>query len=111
MEILSQSKDPRTSVYWKMADIQSSGDCPNWIAKWFLYHKFRYRDGRNRSKDHGGKHKKKVEMQMNLEINADSYHENTLEIPWPAPSRVVKLGMPSQSQSSQALFQILTFLA
>jgi hypothetical protein len=35
-----------TSYYWNLAG--PTEDCSNWLAKWFLYHKFRYRDGRNR---------------------------------------------------------------
>jgi hypothetical protein len=47
MERIAQSGDARTSYYWSLAE--PTEDCPNWIAKWFLYHKFRYRDGRNRN--------------------------------------------------------------
>ncbi|KAG9247604.1 hypothetical protein BJ878DRAFT_397373, partial [Calycina marina] len=36
-----------TQSYWALA--QPSDSCENWIARWFLYHKFRYRDGRSRS--------------------------------------------------------------
>lgn len=45
-----------TSYYWNLAT--PTPDCPNWIARWFLYHKFRYRDGRNRNpdKEEDGKH-------------------------------------------------------
>ncbi|PBP18384.1 hypothetical protein BUE80_DR010935 [Diplocarpon rosae] len=39
--------DPYTQYYWDIG--RSDG---NWVAKWFLYHKFRYRDGRNRSHQH-----------------------------------------------------------
>jgi len=35
-----------TSGYWALAE--PTAGCENWIAKWFLYHKFRYRDGRSR---------------------------------------------------------------
>lgn len=46
---LSQPSDRVTSVYWQMGVTPSNVN--NWVAIWFLYHKFRYRDGRNRSKD------------------------------------------------------------
>ncbi|CAL3963430.1 unnamed protein product [Diplocarpon coronariae] len=36
--------DPYTQYYWEIGRLDG-----NWVAKWFLYHKFRYRDGRNRS--------------------------------------------------------------
>jgi len=36
--------DQHTSYYWDLASRQDSG--PNWIARWFLYHKFRHTDGR-----------------------------------------------------------------
>ncbi|RDW65015.1 hypothetical protein BP6252_10666 [Coleophoma cylindrospora] len=47
IERIANSGDSHTSYYWKLA--VSTEDCPNWIARWFLYHKFRYRDGRNRN--------------------------------------------------------------
>lgn len=57
MARIAESGDPHTSWYWKLAT--PTEDCPNWIARWFLYHKFRYRDGRNRNpvRGDGGKHK------------------------------------------------------
>jgi hypothetical protein len=51
MARIAQSDDPHTSYYWKLAT--PTEDCPNWIARWFLYHKFRYRDGRNRNPTRG----------------------------------------------------------
>jgi hypothetical protein len=48
MELLTSSGDARTAAFWRLGN---SSDSPNWIAKWFLYHKFRYRDGRNRARD------------------------------------------------------------
>ena len=47
MQAIAQSGDEHTSYYWNLAT--PTDDCPNWIARWFLYHKFRYRDGRNRN--------------------------------------------------------------
>ncbi|PQE29729.1 sigma-70 region 2 protein [Rutstroemia sp. NJR-2017a WRK4] len=44
---IAQNGSERTSYYWNLAT--PTNDCPNWIARWFLYHKFRYRDGRNRN--------------------------------------------------------------
>ena len=45
---LARNGSSRTAPYWRIA--KGSVLSPNWIAKWFLYHKFRYRDGRNKSK-------------------------------------------------------------
>lgn len=56
MDRTAQSGDAQTSYYWNLAT-PGAGDCPNWIARWFLYHKFRYRDGRKKnSKDDDRKH-------------------------------------------------------
>jgi hypothetical protein len=44
---IAQNGSDQTSYYWNLAT--PTNDCPNWIARWFLYHKFRYRDGRNRN--------------------------------------------------------------
>ncbi|RDW56898.1 hypothetical protein BP5796_12965 [Coleophoma crateriformis] len=49
---LSNGGDRHTSYYWMLAI--PTEDCLNWIARWFLYHKFRYRDGRNRPKTRVG---------------------------------------------------------
>jgi hypothetical protein len=58
MRRIAKSSDPSTSYYWNLGATSSEDDCANWIARWFLYHKFRYRDGRNRNgtKGDGGKH-------------------------------------------------------
>ncbi|TVY15839.1 hypothetical protein LARI1_G005768 [Lachnellula arida] len=53
MKLISKSGDAQTSYYWYLAG-PSPDECPNWIAKWFLYHKFRYRDGRNRNPPSNG---------------------------------------------------------
>jgi hypothetical protein len=47
MARIAQSGNPHTQWYWNLA--VPTSDCKNWIARWFLYHKFRYRDGRNRN--------------------------------------------------------------
>lgn len=47
MELIVQNGTDQTAYYWSLA--RPTPDCPNWIARWFLYHKFRYRDGRNRN--------------------------------------------------------------
>ncbi|KAM3078224.1 hypothetical protein ACMFMF_004631 [Clarireedia jacksonii] len=44
---IAQNGSDHTSYYWNLAT--PTNECPNWIARWFLYHKFRYRDGRNRN--------------------------------------------------------------
>jgi hypothetical protein len=57
MRRIAHSGNPHTQWYWDLA--VKTSDCPNWIARWFLYHKFRYRDGRNRNPAKGsgsGKH-------------------------------------------------------
>lgn len=46
---LSRSPDARTAPYWALGNNPMTEN--NWIAIWFIYHKFRYRDGRNRSRD------------------------------------------------------------
>ncbi|KAH8591580.1 hypothetical protein B0O99DRAFT_266889 [Bisporella sp. PMI_857] len=46
MYYISQSSNPETAYYWNLA--VPTENCPNWIARWFLYHKFRYRDRRIR---------------------------------------------------------------
>ncbi|TAQ84454.1 hypothetical protein B7494_g7221 [Chlorociboria aeruginascens] len=46
--IARSAQSEHTAYYWDLAG-PSTDDCPNWIARWFLYHKFRYRDGRNRT--------------------------------------------------------------
>ncbi|KAF7938893.1 uncharacterized protein EAE98_001230 [Botrytis deweyae] len=47
MKLIVQNGTDQTAYYWNLA--KPTPDCPNWIARWFLYHKFRYRDGRNRN--------------------------------------------------------------
>ncbi|ESZ98123.1 hypothetical protein SBOR_1502 [Sclerotinia borealis F-4128] len=47
MKLIAQGGTDETVYYWNLA--RPTPDCPNWIARWFLYHKFRYRDGRNRN--------------------------------------------------------------
>lgn len=52
---IAASGDIDTSYIWSLAE--PTDHCPNWIARWFLYHKFRYRDGRNKNATRGdGKH-------------------------------------------------------
>lgn len=46
MALIVQSTNPSTQHYWNLALPQK--DCDNWLARWFLYHKCRHRDGRNR---------------------------------------------------------------
>jgi len=47
MKAIANGGDEYTDYYWRLGGPTTDSD--NWIAKWFLYHKFRYRDGRNRS--------------------------------------------------------------
>ncbi|TEY85217.1 hypothetical protein BOTCAL_0015g00040 [Botryotinia calthae] len=47
MKLIVQNGTDQTTYYWNLA--KPTLGCPNWIARWFLYHKFRYRDGRNRN--------------------------------------------------------------
>ncbi|KAK0120369.1 hypothetical protein ONS95_011772 [Cadophora gregata] len=53
IEMIAQRGDQYTAYYWNLGE--SWGNSPNWVAKWFLYHKFRYRDGRNRAQKSGQK--------------------------------------------------------
>ncbi|RDW92225.1 hypothetical protein BP5796_01619 [Coleophoma crateriformis] len=48
IERISGGGDLLTSYYWKLAT--PTEDCSNWIARWFLYQKFRFRDERNHTK-------------------------------------------------------------
>jgi len=57
MKAIASHGDADTTFFWNLA--QPTEECPNWIARWFLYHKFRYRDGRNRNhqrEEHGRHH-------------------------------------------------------
>jgi len=56
-----------TSEYWALAE--PTTECSNWIAKWFLYHKFRYRDGRSRQTM---KNEKKSKTHQRREKEADA---------------------------------------
>ncbi|CZR58297.1 uncharacterized protein PAC_08189 [Phialocephala subalpina] len=56
MKAIANGGDQYTDYYWRLAG--ESDGCPNWIARWFLYHKFRYRDGRNRTHAKGGEERK-----------------------------------------------------
>lgn len=47
MKAIARGGNSHTRYYWSLA--VETNDCPNWIARWFLYHRFRYRDGRNRN--------------------------------------------------------------
>ncbi|PVH70997.1 hypothetical protein DL98DRAFT_597334 [Cadophora sp. DSE1049] len=62
MKRIARGGDQYTSYYWNLASQQDG--CPNLVARWFLYHKFRCRDGRNRTHQkphdkHGGSSKTK----------------------------------------------------
>jgi len=52
--------DQCTNYYWSLASQQDN--CPNWIARWFLYHKFRHSDGRNRR--HRERHSKHISLRQ-----------------------------------------------
>jgi hypothetical protein len=56
MKEIASRGDADTACFWELAE--PTDKCPNWIAQWFLYHKFRYRDGRNRNpqRDEHGRH-------------------------------------------------------
>lgn len=51
MARLASGGSEETRIYWLMGEDYRDPYAPNWVARWFLYHKFRYRDGRNRGKD------------------------------------------------------------
>jgi hypothetical protein len=55
MRLIAQGGTPHTSYYWRIGDSPSE---ENWVARWFLYHKFRYRDGRNKNSVKGADEKK-----------------------------------------------------
>ncbi|TVY81614.1 hypothetical protein LSUE1_G005258, partial [Lachnellula suecica] len=78
MKLIAQSGDTHTSYYWNLGN--SSGGSPNWIAKWFLYHKFRYRDGRNRNQptkgnNEKGSHHHSSRHSGHKHSSGDSYYE------------------------------------
>ncbi|CZS96188.1 hypothetical protein WAI453_009797 [Rhynchosporium graminicola] len=83
MAIIARGGNQYTEYYWNLG--AGSGNNPNWVAKWFLYHKFRYRDGRNRSQKSGEKHHdkhsgskpKRSSREQPLEKNYD-YQERTI---------------------------------
>ncbi|TGO67464.1 hypothetical protein BOTNAR_0041g00010 [Botryotinia narcissicola] len=50
MKLIVQNGTDQTAYYWNLA--KPTVDCPNWIARWFLYHKFRYRDGDSQGYDY-----------------------------------------------------------
>ncbi|KAH7346895.1 hypothetical protein BKA65DRAFT_382883, partial [Rhexocercosporidium sp. MPI-PUGE-AT-0058] len=54
MAMIVQGGGQYTEYFWKIGATEDNN--PNWVAKWFLYHKFRYRDGRNRAQKCGEKH-------------------------------------------------------
>ena len=46
MELLCKGDTVRTSDYWNLA--RPTSECPNWIARWFLYHAFLAREEMNK---------------------------------------------------------------
>lgn len=60
------SGDDETSYYWNLSLVSDQSE--NWIAKWFLYHKFRYRDGRNR--------KSKPDLMSHRETLTEDWNKN-----------------------------------
>jgi hypothetical protein len=85
MREIAQGGDQYTGYYWRLA--LPTEDCPNWIARWFLYHKFRYRDGRNRThqktseerrphhESKSGKHHKSRNHQNSEYVSQDDYYK------------------------------------
>lgn len=85
MERLANSSDADTRYYWGLAF--STFECPNWIARWFLYHVFRYRDGRNRG---GSKtHNDQTKSPRNSKSSA---HKHTRDKDNPAAERSSQQG-------------------
>ncbi|KUJ15168.1 uncharacterized protein LY89DRAFT_105613 [Mollisia scopiformis] len=91
MEAIGKGGDEYTDYYWRLA--APAVDCPNWIARWFLYHKFRYRDGRNRTHQrgshnsdrryhtdsgHGRHHRSRGHHHSSDYANQDDYYEEGL---------------------------------
>jgi len=54
MKAIAHGGTPHTNYFWDLGKPIRPDKDPNWVAKWFLYHKFRYRDGRNRNTVQGG---------------------------------------------------------
>ena len=65
IQSLAMSGDTRTSHYWCLA--LPTNKCPNWIARWFLYHKFRHRRSLAKSRDNNAS----KEEQHNLDASSD----------------------------------------
>ncbi|RDW88433.1 hypothetical protein BP6252_00465 [Coleophoma cylindrospora] len=72
-----QSGTAITSYYWNLAT--PTEECPNWIARWFLYHKFRYRDGRNKRTTRCNQGSSgKYERRSSDRTPKHSYHEDDI---------------------------------
>jgi len=75
---IARGGDQYTNYYWSLASQQDN--CPNWIARWFLYHKFRYNDSRSRRhRERHSKHisvrRQKFKGQKELATNGDDHDE------------------------------------
>ncbi|KAL2070016.1 hypothetical protein VTL71DRAFT_14696 [Oculimacula yallundae] len=77
MTMIAQGGDQYTTYYWDLGS--TSGNTPNWVAKWFLYHKFRYRDGRNRSQKSGEKHRDKHGSSKHTHISKEEQSKYSYE--------------------------------
>ncbi len=74
MEAIAKGGDEYTNWYWQRA--APSDDCPNWIARWFLYHKFRYRDGRNRTHVKGSEDRKHHDSKQSKHHKSKGHQSN-----------------------------------
>ncbi|EPE32233.1 hypothetical protein GLAREA_07366 [Glarea lozoyensis ATCC 20868] len=104
---IAQSGDAHTSYYWNLAE--PTEDCPNWIARWFLYHKFRYRDGRNRNparadegRSSGSKRERTKEVKRSSHSSSSSRPSTYQETP---KSSYYGTAAESSSSYSQQYYQ------
>jgi hypothetical protein len=78
MSRIARGGDQYTNYYWNLAPF-GAAECPNWIARWFLYHKFRYRDGRNRNLTKGEDEGKSHHGSSSKYYHRDKYQPSSSE--------------------------------
>ncbi|KAF8856721.1 hypothetical protein BDZ45DRAFT_705581 [Acephala macrosclerotiorum] len=115
MTAIAKGGDQYTSYYWRLAG-PTGGGCPNWIARWFLYHKFRYRDGRNRTHTKGSEEKKRHHESKSGRHHKSRGHHSSVDASqddYYYPEESMTTGMLSPYSSCRLLpaFVAKTFLS
>ncbi|CZR67864.1 uncharacterized protein PAC_17763 [Phialocephala subalpina] len=116
MKAICNGGDQYTDYYWRLAAPDSDG-CPNWIARWFLYHKFRYRDGRNQTRvksgeerkhrgdlKSGGQHKSHGHQLTGYEVSSNYYKVATKPQVLTEQSSTSSRGTSSQDSSTAGTY-------